>query len=72
MAIPADNASINGFLQRVGRGGIGLLDGGKPGDGLAVGGDLHHLIGLHPAELFGEVGLEIPHRHLACDYFRHG
>ena len=36
-----------------------------------MGGDLHHFTGLHPAEPFGEVGFEIPHRHLACDYFRH-
>ena len=36
-----------------------------------MGGDLYHFTGLHPAEPFGEVGFEIPHRHLACDYFRH-
>ena len=37
-----------------------------------TGGDFHHLTGLHAAQPFGTVGLEIPDRHLACNYICHG
>jgi hypothetical protein len=36
LAVPTDDPCINGFLQRVGRSGIGLLDGGEPGNRFAV------------------------------------
>ncbi len=35
-------------------------------------GDLQHFTGLNTSGPFGEVGLEIPERHLTCDHFWHG